>query len=109
VTPSGRELILREQLANPYEHQASLFRSGELHPAKPHSSVAAGIVGQNDLFGGQGYSQAAWKNDKRACRPVSDDWELRNKLPFAIEGGMGANSINRGTCFMSSLTMRFEP
>jgi hypothetical protein len=89
VTPSGRELIFWEQFANPYERQTPLFRPCELHPAKPHSSVAAGIVGENDLIGRQRHSQAVWKNDERARVPIPDDWELRNNVPFPTEGGMG--------------------
>src|SRR5688572_27300959 len=39
VTTRGRELLLREHLANPREHQLTLFAAGELHSAKPDSRV----------------------------------------------------------------------
>ena len=109
MTASGRELILWEQFANPYERQASLLQSDEPHPAKPNSSVTAGIVGDDDLIRGQRHSQAAWKNDKRARRPIPNDRELRDEFPFAIEGGMRRELNQQGTSSMSSLRVRFEP
>jgi hypothetical protein len=39
MTMSERELILWEHLANPHEHQVTLFRSDELHPAKPAKAI----------------------------------------------------------------------
>src|SRR4029453_3283600 len=69
------------------------------HPAKPNSSVTAGIVGDDDLIRGQRHSQAAWKNDKRARRPIPNDRELRDEFPFAIEGGMRRELNQQGDVF----------
>jgi hypothetical protein len=86
VTTSRRELILREQFANPYEHQASLFQSDEPHPAKLNSGVTAGIVGEDDLIGRQRHSEAVREENEGAWRPVSDNRKRRNSVSFSQEG-----------------------
>ena len=86
MTASRRELLLWEQFANPYEHQASLFRSDEPHPAKPHSGVTAGIVGEDDLIGRQRHFEAAREEDEGAWRAVADNRKRRNPVLFAQEG-----------------------
>jgi len=48
----GRELILWRQLANPHEHQMSVFRSDELHPAEPDTGLTADVIGENNLVSG---------------------------------------------------------
>jgi hypothetical protein len=80
VTTSGRKLILWEHLANPHEHQDSLFRSDELHPAKPYSSMTAGVIGEDDLVRRQRYPEAVRKEHERARWAVSDNWKRRDPV-----------------------------
>ena len=75
MTASGRELSLREQFANPDEHQPLLFQSNEPHPAKTYSRVAAGVIGEDDLIGRKGYLKPGRKDDEGAWRTVADDWK----------------------------------
>ena len=82
MTTSRRELILSEQLSNPHEHQASLFQSDEPHPAKPHSGVTAGIVGENDLIGRQRHPEAGREEDEGAGWAVSDNRKRRSPVLF---------------------------
>jgi hypothetical protein len=85
VTPSRRELILREQLSNPYEQQASLFQSDKPHPAKPNSGVTAGIVGEDDLIGRQRHPEAVREEYEGAWRPVTDNRKRRHSVWFPQE------------------------
>jgi len=85
VTPSRRELSLREQFPNPHEHQLSFFRSHELHPAESHPGVAAAIVGKDDLIGRQRHSEAIRKDHERARRAVSDDAKRRRPVALPQE------------------------
>lgn len=80
MTASGRELILWEQLENPHEHQLSLFRSDELHPAKPNSSVTAGVIGEDDLVRRQRHSEAVREEHERARWTVSDNPKRRDPV-----------------------------
>ena len=80
MTPSGRELILWEQLANPHEHQVSLFESDELHPAKPNSSVTAGVIGEDDLVRRQRHPEAAREEHERARWTISDNPQRRDPV-----------------------------
>ena len=82
MTPSRRELILWEQVANPDKHQVPLFQSDEPHPAKPHSGVTVGIVGEDDLIGWQRHSEAVREENECAWRPVSDNRERGQSIVF---------------------------
>ena len=86
MTPSRRELIRWEQFTDPYEHEASLFRSDEPHPAKPNSGVTAGIVGEHDLIGRQRHGEAVREENERAWRSVSDDRKRRHSVVLSKEG-----------------------
>ena len=81
--------MLREEFANPYEHQASLFQSDEPHPAKPNPGVTPGIVGENDLIGRQRDSEAVREEHEGAWRPVSDNRKRRNPVLFQQERRRG--------------------
>jgi len=78
--------MLREQFANPYEHQASIFQSDEPHPAKPNPGVTPGIVGEDDLIGRQRDPEAVREEYEGAWRPVSDNRKRRNPVLFQQEG-----------------------
>jgi len=80
VTTSRRELILWEQFTNPYEHQVSVFRSDEPHPAKPNSGATAGVVGEDDLIGRQRHSEAVREKDEGARWAVSDNRKRRSPV-----------------------------
>ena len=80
VTASRRELILREQFANPHKHQASICRSDEPHPAKSNSGVAVGIVGEDDLIGRQRHFDTVREENEGAWWAVSDDRKRRNAV-----------------------------
>jgi len=82
VASSRRELILWEQFADPYEYQASRFRSDEAHAAKPNSGVTASIVGEDDLIGRQRHSEAVREEDEGAWRAVTDNWKRRRPVLF---------------------------
>src|SRR5688572_22404289 len=82
VTTSRRQLIFWEQLANPHEHQVSLFRSDELHPAKPDSRVTAGVIGEDDLVRRQRHPEALREEHERARRTVTDNPKHRNPVAF---------------------------
>ena len=80
MTTSGRELILREQLSHPHEHQLSLFRSHEPHPAKANPGAAAGIVGEDDLVRRQRHPEAVREEHERARWAVSDNPKRRDPV-----------------------------
>ena len=86
MTTSRRELTLWEQFTNPYEDQASLFRSDEPHPAKANSGVTVGIVGEDDLIGRQRHSEAVRKEDEGARWAVSDNRKRRSPVLLPAEG-----------------------
>jgi hypothetical protein len=86
VTTIRRELILRKQLANSDEHQSSPFESDEPHPAKPHSDMTAGIVGEDDLIGRQRHSETVREEDKGAWRTVSENRQRRRPVLFPQKG-----------------------
>ena len=67
MTTSRRELIFREQFANPYEHQVSLFQSNKPHPAKSHTDMTVAIVGGHNLVGRQRHSQAVREEHERCA------------------------------------------
>ena len=74
MTTIGRELSLWKQLANPDEHQLSLFQSNELHPAEANTSVTASIIEEDDLVRRQGHPDAFfWEQHERARRAISDN------------------------------------
>jgi hypothetical protein len=78
------------KLANSKEDESPFFRTGKAHPAKSDPHAAAGLVSENDLIGGQRYSQAAGEDDKSARRSVPNDRQRRHEVPFPIEGGAGS-------------------
>ena len=80
VTARRRELILWNQLANPYEQQLSIFRSDILHPAEPHSSVTAGVIDEDDLVGRERHPEAVREEHERARRTVTDDPKRRDPV-----------------------------
>ena len=80
VTTIRRELFLWEQFANPDEHQVSLLRSDELHPAKAYSSVTDRIIGEDDLIRRQRYPEAVRENHERARWTVSDNGQRRDPV-----------------------------
>ena len=86
MTASRRELILREQVANPYKYQASIFRPDEPHPAKSNSGVAVGIVGEDDLIGRKRHSETVREEDEGAWWAVSDDRKRRIAILLQKEG-----------------------
>jgi hypothetical protein len=83
VTPSGRQLILWEHLANSDEHEVLLCGSDEVHPTEPNAGVTASIVGGDDLIRRQRHPEAVRKEHERARRAVSDDPERRCPIDFA--------------------------
>ena len=87
MTPSRRELILRKQFSNPDEHQATLLQSDELHPTKSDLCVTTGIVGEDDLIGRQGDSEAVREEDEGAWRPVPDNRKRRRPVRFPQKEG----------------------
>jgi len=82
VTSIRGQLIRGKHLTNPDEHQVSLVRSDELHPAEPHSSVAVGVVGVDDLVRRQRHSEAGREEDECAWRAVADDRQRRDPVLF---------------------------
>ena len=86
MTTSRRELILWDQFTNPYEHQASLFRSHEPHPTKANSGVTAGIVGEDNLIGRQRHSEVIREEDEGAWRAVSNNRKCRYPVWLPEEG-----------------------
>ncbi len=80
MTAIGRELILREKLANSHEYQVSFLRSDELHPAKPNSSVTASVISEDDLVRRQRHPEAVREEHERARRTVSDDPKRRDPV-----------------------------
>ena len=94
MTTSGRELVLWEQLANPHEHQMSLFRSDELYPAKPNSSVTAGVVDEDDLVPRQRHPEAVREEHERGPFPIIRSVEIR-LCSRKIDDGV-AKSMSRG-------------
>src|SRR5688572_20045041 len=93
VTTSRRQLIFWEQLANPHEHQVSLFRSDELHPAKPDSSVTAGVIGEDDLVRRQRHPEAVRKEHERARWTVPDNPNHRDPVGLA-ENRRGCGEVD---------------
>ena len=86
MTASRRELILRVQFANPYEHEAPIFGSDEPHPAKSNSHVAVGIVGEDDLIGRQRQPETVREEDEGTWWAVSDDRKRRNAALLQKKG-----------------------
>ena len=77
----GRELLLREQLANPHEDQVSIFRSDELHAAEPHLSVTARVIREEDLVSRQRYPETLLREYYERPRwTVSDNPKRRDPL-----------------------------
>ena len=73
MTAIRRELILWDQFTNPYEHQASHFRSHEPHPTKTNSDVTGRIVGKDNLIGRQRHSEAIWEEHEGAWRAIPNN------------------------------------
>ena len=78
------------KLANSKEDESAFFRTSKAHPTESDPYAAAGLVSENDLIGGQRYSQAAGEDDKGARWPVANDRQRRHEVPFTIEGGAGS-------------------
>lgn len=63
-------------------------------PKRPAQSRR--VVGDDDLVGGQRHSDAAWKDDERARRPIANDRELREEVWLATEHGVGRELDQQG-------------
>ena len=85
VTARRRELILRQELTNSHERQASFLQTDQLHPSESNPHVSIGVIREDDLVGWQRHAQSVWEHDERAWRAVSDDWKRRRTIPFTQE------------------------
>jgi len=80
VTTSGRKLIRWEHLANSHEHELSLFRSDELHPAESDASVTAGVIGEDDLVRRQRHPEAVGEEHECAWWAVPNNRKRRDPV-----------------------------
>ena len=86
MTSRRRELIVREQVADPDEHQLPVVHADEVHAAKPDPCPIAGIVGEHDLVRWQRYPEAGREVHERARRTVADDWQHRFPVALPQDG-----------------------